>query len=62
MSVLGNGVPVHLACSAYPTPRSGAGAAFCQTGSGQFLATRPDIVGVAAARDLERLYLEIAGR
>jgi hypothetical protein len=40
MSVLGSGVPVPLACSAYPTPRSGAGAAFRQTGSGQYLATR----------------------
>lgn len=40
-SVLGNGVTVYFACSGYPTPCSGPGAEFSQTGSGQFLATPP---------------------
>jgi hypothetical protein len=40
-AVLGSGVTVYLACSGYPTPCSGAGAPFSQTGSGQYLATPP---------------------
>jgi hypothetical protein len=40
-AVLGSGVTIYLACADYPTPCSGAGAAFHQTGSGQYLATPP---------------------
>jgi hypothetical protein len=40
-AVLGNGVTIYLACAGYPTPCSGPGAAFSQTGSGQYLATPP---------------------
>jgi hypothetical protein len=55
MSVLGSGVSVPLACSVYLTRRSGAGAAFCQTGSGQFLAThRPERGAAGSARTAGR--------
>jgi hypothetical protein len=40
-AVLGAGVTVYLACADYPTPCSGAGAAFSQGSSGQYLATPP---------------------
>jgi hypothetical protein len=40
-AVLGDGVTIYLACDGYPTPCSGAGAAFSQTGNGQYLATPP---------------------
>jgi Putative Flp pilus-assembly TadE/G-like len=43
-AVLGDGVTIYLACDGYPTPCSGAGATFSQTGSGQYLAT-PTITG-----------------
>jgi hypothetical protein len=40
-AVLGSGVTIYLACADYPTPCSGPGAGFSQTGSGQYLATPP---------------------
>ena len=40
-AVLGDGVTIYLACPGYPTPCSGAGAGFSQTGSGQYLAIPP---------------------
>jgi hypothetical protein len=40
-AVLGSGVTNYLACSAYPTPCSGPGAAFSQNSGGQYLATPP---------------------
>ena len=40
-AVLGNGVTIYLACDGYPTPCSGAGAAFSQSSGGQYLATPP---------------------
>jgi hypothetical protein len=40
-AVVGSGVTIYLACANYPTPCSGPGAAFSQSGGGQFLATPP---------------------
>jgi Putative Flp pilus-assembly TadE/G-like len=40
-AVLGDGVTIYLACHGYPTPCSGPGAGFSQSGSGQYLATPP---------------------
>jgi Putative Flp pilus-assembly TadE/G-like len=40
-AVVGAGVTIYLACAGYPTPCSGPGAGFSQTGSGQYLAIPP---------------------
>jgi hypothetical protein len=40
-ALVGSGVTIYLACADYPTPCSGPGAAFSQSGGGQFLATPP---------------------